>query len=386
MNRDIFNTALRGSRGGAGLDQWSSKEIGWIVAAWTIGGVLFGTTNYFGSRLRGGPVRPPDEALIAALAYASAAVVVTLIALWVSRRFPLERRRWKVSFPAHLVISFFVVIGRANFMYLVYDALPSTPERSWIHVLSVMIPPYLEDYWLLVGVAHAIEYARRFRQRSIQSAQLEAQLTRAQLQVLKMQLNPHMLFNTLHAISALIHQDARAADRMVANLGSLLRASLESVGTQEVPLRDELGFLESYLAIEQSRLNQRLCVSIDVDEAVGDALVPHFLLQPLVENSIRHAIAPRDSPGRLEIAAHRVGGQLRLRVADNGSGVILGWSSTRGTGIGLANTRARLELLYGNRFSFSLKSEQGQGLAVTIEIPYRTQLQAESPYPGLQAV
>jgi LytS/YehU family sensor histidine kinase len=190
-----------------------------------------------------------------------------------------------------------------------------------------------------------------------------------------MQLHPHFLFNTLNAISALMHKDVRLADRLISRLGELLRTTLDDPGTQEVPLRRELEFLTPYLGIEQARLGPRLTVRLDVDDDFLDARVPYLILQPLVENAIRHGLAPRTGAGRLLIQARRDNGRLVLEVADDGVGVRLGRDFKEG--IGLSNTRARLQALYGDEQSLALRPAVGGGLVVTATLPYR-----EDPPPA----
>src|SRR5262249_32449588 len=200
-------------------------------------------------------------------------------------------------------------------------------------------------YWAILAVAHVLNYYRQLRQRELLSSQLEAKLAQTQLQILKMQLHPHFLFNTLNAISALIHQDVELADRMIARLGDLLRATLENANQQEVPLKQELDMIQPYLEIEKARLGPRLTVDMKIDPAVMDARVRILILQPLVENAIRHGIAPRAEPGRIAIEARGDNGTLRLAVIDDGPG--LPNTAPPTAGIGLTNTRARLEKLYG---------------------------------------
>lgn len=231
----------------------------------------------------------------------------------------------------------------------------------------------------MVALAHAQALHRRYRERERVTLQLETKLARAQLEALKIQLQPHFLFNTLNTISALLHRDAEAADRVLSRLGDLLRLSLQHSGKQEVMLRQELEFLERYLEIQQTRFQDRLTVRFDTDPEVLDALVPTLVLQPLVENAVRHAIEPRAARGHLDIRARRRDGRLRLEVADDGPGLGpagpgdingAGIPST-GSGIGLANTRARLEQLYGKGHRFTLANAPAGGLVVTLEIPYR---------------
>jgi sensor histidine kinase YesM len=218
-------------------------------------------------------------------------------------------------------------------------------------------------------VAHAIDLYNRYRERERRALQLETQLTRAQLEALKNQLHPHFLFNTLNTISALLHRDVEAADRVVSRLGDLLRLSLQE-GEQEVTLAQELAFLQHYIDIQHTRFQDRLTVEQRVEPGLLDALVPSLILQPLVENAVRHAIEPRSTPGRIAISARRSNGRITLEVADNGPGMMPG---TPGgcAGIGLANTRARLEQLYGAEHRFTLANRDEGGVLVRLEFPYR---------------
>ena len=215
-------------------------------------------------------------------------------------------------------------------------------------------------YLMLVGVGHALVFAQRYRER-------DEQLARAELRSLQMQLHPHFLFNTLNTVNALVRTDPDAAERMIARLGVLLRHALDGVGVQEVPLDEELDMLRTYLEIEQVRFEDRLRVEWDVDAATCAARVPHLLLQPLVENAIRHGIAPRAAEGTIRIAASRRNGSLRLAVRDDGVGMRPGAAPE---GVGLANTRTRLRMLYGERQSLAVRDAPGGGVHVEIELPF----------------
>ncbi len=232
---------------------------------------------------------------------------------------------------------------------------------------------------LLLAVAGAIAtYATAWHERVATSyyresgtrARLETRLARAQLQSLKLQMHPHFLFNTLNSITTLITEDPLAAERMVTGLSELLRISLRTASEQEVPLERELEVLRHYLTIQEIRFHDRLSVALDVDPDTLHAMVPNLILQPLVENAIRHGIGPRATGGSIEVRVTRVGDKLRMRVHDDGVGTPADAMPVReGTGIG--NTRARLGHLYGTRHRFEIGGAPGAGFTVMAEIPYR---------------
>jgi LytS/YehU family sensor histidine kinase len=223
-------------------------------------------------------------------------------------------------------------------------------------------------YWVLVGATHALHYYERFRERELRATQLEAELAQSQLQRLKMQLQPHFLFNALNAISTLIETDPEAADRMLSQLASLLRESLRADAPHEVSLREELSFLDRYLEIEKTRFADRLRVSFAVDPDILDARVPSLLLQPLVENAIRHGVSRRADGGRVDVRAWRENGSLRLEVRDDGPG--LPEAAFESSGIGLANTRARLERLHGADYRFELANLPEGGALASVRFPF----------------
>jgi LytS/YehU family sensor histidine kinase len=228
-------------------------------------------------------------------------------------------------------------------------------------------------YWAIVLAHLSWGYYQRGRERELQASALATELVRTRLEVLRMQLNPHFLFNTLHTISALIHENPEDADRIVARLSELLRVSLEQSDTQEVPLRQELSFLERYLQIEQTRFQDRLAVEMEVEPGLDHVLVPSLILQPLVENAIRHGIEPREDTGRVKIAARRLDGMLELKVSDNGPGLPESEIAPNREGVGLSNTRSRLSHLYGANHRFDLTPASGGGLEARLLIPFRTE-------------
>jgi LytS/YehU family sensor histidine kinase len=230
--------------------------------------------------------------------------------------------------------------------------------------------PNFASYLFLFTIIVAWQYYRRYRERELVASQLSAQLSQAKLQALRMQLNPHFLFNAMNSISMLVRRnDNTHAVRMLAGLSDLLRYVLEDSPTDEVPLRDEIAFLERYLEIERVRFGDRLHVHVDAAADTLDAFLPNLLLQPLVENAIRHGVARKVTPGRIEIAARKLGDRLILQVTDDGPGL---GPSLAGTGVGLANTRSRLEQIYGGEQSFELRAAQPNGAVATISLPYHT--------------
>jgi two-component system, LytTR family, sensor kinase len=229
----------------------------------------------------------------------------------------------------------------------------------------------LATYAVIVGGYYAFDYYQKFRERELQAVQLEGRLAQSELQNLKMQLHPHFLFNTLHAISVLMQENVTAANRMLVRLSELLRLTLDNAGTQETTLKQELEFLQRYLEIEQTRFSDRLTVQTEIDPATLDARVPNLLLQPLVENAFRHGIARRAGKGLVEIRARREGESLRLEVRDNGPGLHTDRQERLAQGVGLSNTRARLAQLYGEASNFTIGNAVGGGVLVTVVIPFR---------------
>jgi two-component system, LytTR family, sensor kinase len=224
-------------------------------------------------------------------------------------------------------------------------------------------------YLSLVGFAHALAYRGELASRAIDAAHLETRLVEAQLQALQRQLHPHFLFNTLNTISGLMRTNIDAADQMIDRLGDLLRMTLHSSGTQEVPLKRELDVLQKYLEIEQTRFGNRLRVTMRIDPDTLDAMVPNLLLQPLVENAVRHGIAPHLRPGSIVIRSAREHDRLKIEIVDSGAGLPPDRLMALNRGVGLDNTRARLEHLYpgAHRFAFSNLDD---GFCVTVAVPF----------------
>jgi sensor histidine kinase YesM len=249
----------------------------------------------------------------------------------------------------------------------------STPSRHG-HFFAIVVSSRWQLHLAVLAVSMSLTHAwrlyQRVQERDRRTLELTASLSQAKLEALRLQLHPHFLFNTLNTISSLVHRDVDAADEMITNLSELLRLSLD-VGEQEVPLRRELEILDCYLAIEQVRLGRRLRVERQIDEAALDGLVPSLVLQPVVENAVRHGLEPRAAPGTITIRAERVAGILRLAVTDDGPGLKPADARTERRGIGLANTEARLRELHGPAARLVLREPAGGGVSVEIELPFR---------------
>jgi signal transduction histidine kinase len=302
------------------------------------------------------------------------------IVLWLSRRFVFERGRWRRSLATHIAASILLTathVGLSEFVNVqVIRYSWREPRLGWwarIESNIVMNVDWeMAIYWAIIASSYAIGYYREAQSRTLRAATLETQLAEAQLQALQRQLHPHFLFNTLNAISALMHRDVEAADQMLTRLSDLLRMALDQRAMQEVALKDELEFLAKYLEIEQARFGDRLTVRFDIDPITLDAQVPNLLLQPIVENSVRHGIAARIDSGVIEICARRADGRLELQVRDNGPGLPNAVSPQPHKGVGLSTTRSRLEHLYGPEQRFEFSQPAGGGLVVTIAIPFRS--------------
>jgi signal transduction histidine kinase len=346
-----------------------------IGAVWTLFGLLFACQLYFYSLLAPGPRDTFATYLAWQLTAACIFWLVTPLVLWLAERFPIERHNWPRRLLLHLLFSilFAVFVGSlhiANDLWYVWDTIRGggASGRFW-RGLIMLLDREMFVYWATVFIAHAFNYYYRFRKGELKASQLEVQLVRAQLQALKAQLHPHFLFNTLNTISCIMHEDVETADRMVVYLGDFLRTTLTDVGGQEVSLKRELEMLSNYLQIERVRFQNRLQVHMDIEPEALDACVPNLILQPLVENAIKHGIAPFSLDGRIDIRAQRENGMLRIQVCDDGPGISAGPGISEG--VGLANTRARLQHLYGAAHRLELKNISGAGFVVDLKLPFR---------------
>jgi two-component system LytT family sensor kinase len=348
------------------------RQVGFTVGLFGVAtavALLYSLERYFYNRLIGDPValsRLVPRELVFTYAWALLAPLVMFLA----RRYPVwtERglRNWVIQLSAMVM---FVVVHIGLFTMATVALDPAIPAGDIGDAFGRFLLTWTvldaSVFCMLVAVHHAVVYYQASRDRAIRASQLETRLAQSQLQMLRMQLQPHFLFNTLHSISALMHKDVRRADSMIVALSDLLRMSLQNIGAQEVPLQSELEFLQRYLEIMTLRFGDRLAVVMDIDEDVRDARVPNLFLQPLVENSFRHGFGDVGA-GSIRIKVRRDGDMLRCDVSDDGRGLRTGHKE----GVGLTSTRQRLEHLYGDRQRFSLQGAPGKGVHVSMAIPF----------------
>jgi signal transduction histidine kinase len=348
-----------------------------LLVIWTAFGLLLAGQQTIASTLRGAPV-PWSTSLVQWMPVAYGWALATPAILWLGRRFPFRQETWKRSALVHAVACCVLVfVLSLGYTLHVVHLLPASgagrpPFDQAVQLFAAWLLWDAFLYWTVLSVGYVAENERR-------ASRLETQLVEAELDALKLQLQPHFLFNALHTIGSLVRTgDRENAVRVVAGLGDLLRRVLDGARRQEVPLSQELEFVRAYLAIEQVRFRDRLVAHVTIEDGVSDAAVPHLLLQPLVENAIRHGIAPRAAGGRVDVRARRVGPALEVVVRDDGPGTRNGDPGPVRPGVGLANTRARLDRLYGAGGTLEVGDAAGGGTEVRVRLPYR-------PAPGVEA-
>jgi two-component system LytT family sensor kinase len=363
---------------------------------WVASALFLATSSYIVGRITGEGRRDFWDALQLPLLNFTIAAAISPIFYYYAKRFPFEKGNWARRIPLHIAgglaftaIHMAIRVLAAYFVPIKNQMTGVVYAPSWDLFERMFLWGIYQDalgtYMPIVVVAHLVMLHHRAKARELRTAHLETRLAHSQLDMLKMQLHPHFLFNTLNAISALMHRDTKAAEEMLAGLSDLLRLTLDNAAVQEVTLKSELEFTGRYLEIEQVRFADRLKVHFDIDPETLDALVPNMVLQPLVENAVRHGIAPRDRSGTVEVIARREGDRLHLSVLDDGPGLPPGfnWQNGNGNGtskkqgLGLENTRARLQQLYGSEQSLQLENVAGGGLRVNVSLPYRAAVQVE---------
>lgn len=338
-----------------------------VFVAATIVGLYFATQAYLNPEFEG--MVPWDRAIAVNLTYYWLWGLAVPLVIAVARRVRFDEGRWLAPLLLHLlasiVIGSLIVVLAETFLKFVIGIRPYPFLKTLRFALGANFHSNIPTYWMIALAFFAFQFYARSRDRELRASQLEARLADARLDALKMQLRPHFLFNTLNSISSLMYVDVEAADAMITRLGDFLRLTIERDQQQLIPLRQELEFVQRYLEIEQIRFEDRLRISYEVEPRLLDALVPSLVLQPLVENAIHHAIAPREEGGRIAIRANESHGRLTLIVHDDGPG--LGGDSPER--IGLGTTRARLEELYRDRHELRFSDRVEGGLEVAVIIP-----------------
>jgi two-component system LytT family sensor kinase len=349
----------------------------WILATWTAIGLLLAAQSYVSGHLQGDGAPPVVPAIRVWLSWAYTWALLTPVVLALHQRLLAHRFALLVHVGAAPV---FALVNLAIFAFLAPALGAQNTASTWLGTLRnllgsafvVNVPLYL----LIVGVAHWRHVARTARERATRELALERQLAEARLITLRAQLQPHFLFNALNTISVLMREEVDRAERVLLDLSSLLRSVLQASDATFSPLSQECALARTYLSVEQARFGERLDFRFEIDPAAASALVPSLLLQPLVENCVRHAVNARLEPTRIVVTALRRGASLELAVRDNGPGL----GPPRPAGVGLSNTRARLALLYPGQDAFTIRNGADGGVEVLIAIPWQDT--DDDPHPG----
>jgi signal transduction histidine kinase len=383
----MSDAATVSSGGGDSAAGPALTQVRWpaVIAAWTVLGILESAVAYF--RVRGTPMeRSWPSMLVANMPWWLLWALFTPPILALVRRASPLGERWLRGTIVHLVAalvfaSAHLLLEGVVFYYSVsrFRGMPGL-GRQWSLFFSNYFVLDFVTYWLVVGAALAVTYYGRYHVSALRTARLEANAARLELGLaearvlaLRTELNPHFFFNALNSISGLVRRGENdAAVQMLARLGELLRLTMDRELAPEIPLGSELALLDRYLDIERVRFGDRLTVDVGVEPPADDGYVPALILQPLVENAIRHGITKRPGPGRIQILARRSGAVLELSVRDTGEGLAARDLTMRREGIGLSNTRARLAEMYGDAASIHLDNAAGGGAIVTLRIPWRT--------------
>ena len=376
-SKKIVNDAPEKKTKKNNLQNWA---IGFVV--WTIVGLSFAGRSLFHAYREGIQVNWKEIVSGFLIDFYIWGAVSPLI-FRVARRFPVERGKiaGRIAFHFFAGVIFIFVVNLISIPAYWYLGFPSAKSYPTFKVLfdDVITSPYMIHqgaivYWGTLIAAHAFEYYRKFQAGKTRAAELSTRLAQAQLAALKMQIHPHFLFNTLNSIASLLHKDVEAADRMIARLSDFLRMTLKNSGESKVSLEQELAFIKNYLEIEEIRFRDRLDIEMEIAPETLNAQVPNLILQPLIENAMRHGIAPQIAGGKLRIQTKLEEGRLLIKIEDNGPG-LNGSKKTNSDdgGVGLTNTRARLEQFYQDDFVFEiLNKENKRGAIVNLNVPYLT--------------
>src|SRR5215469_6742809 len=358
------------------------RNYAWYFLVWTLVGLFFFTQAIEQKVISHEPT-PWWHYLVSWLVGVYLWALVTPLPVWLGKRLPIQRTKWVRRMAVHLLFAIGIALGQLAVEAVILHRLGMFPTvmtgfvPTFVFLLILGFHQSVITYFTIIGVQYGISYYWQYQERAQQALRLELnaselqrQLVHAQLGALKMQLQPHFLYNTLNAIMILVRQQKGGqAEEMLARLSDLLRCVLEDVEAQEVPLRRELEYLQLYLSIEQVRFPDRLRAEISADTSILDAAVPQMGLQPIVENAIRHGIGQSSSAGKIHIIAERVTNRLLIKVTDDGPGLV-DETLSQSSGIGLRNTRERLRQLYGDNANLSVENGERGGAVVTMALPY----------------
>lgn len=349
----------------------SSRELLLIFAFWTFLATLSSVNRILDPRGMGFRMASPVGSVAFEFISSWVWAAVTPLVFWLSSRFMLERSTWMARIPLLILVGVIVAVSVFSVTEVIRPFLVPPRRGPWFHlgrdIGNFRFVNEILVYFAILAAGYARVYFFRDREQRAHTARLQAQLAEARLEALRMQINPHFLFNTLHAISAMVERDPSGVRKMIARLSDLLRHSIESHGTDEIPLRKELEFLDRYIEIMEIRFQGRLRVDRRIDDEALDALVPNLILQPIVENALEHGASRAGEGGLVEISAGIDQKRVIITVRDNGPGV----HSFPQSGVGLGNTRARLEQLYGDEATFTLRDGEGSGAIAEITLPVR---------------
>jgi len=363
----------------ATLFRTARRKVFWLIlfGYFTAQGLLFFTHKYLDELAHNGKGNFRAH-LIEEMAAAYAAALLFPLVLKFARRFRPDRHNWPRRIPFHLLalVAFSIAHTTLNDL-LRFLLFPVAGLGSYkFGVLSLRYGTEFANvalfYCLFVTIIYLFDHYRRTRDRELRTTQLEARLAEAHLEALRLQLQPHFLFNALNTISSAIYEDVELADRMIANLSDLLRLTLRNPLSQEITLKEELELLDRYLEIMRARFEEQLVVNLFVEPGTREALVPQLILQPIVENSIKHAADPFSGAITIDVCAKRENGSLLLEITDKGPGIKIDPKSTMNDGIGLSNTAERLRQLYGLAQSLTLSNGVKGGLMVRVQVPFHT--------------
>jgi len=347
------------------------QRLAWllVLSGWTVVGLGYFTSLSSGATQPGEPAAGWVQLLVFAVGTGWIWAGLTPVTLWLTRNatFARSHRGRSAGIYAAVGAGFFLASGVLEWALGVSTGV-TAPGRFWSTLLTESVETRVLAFLTIITLGWSARYFALYRTRHLHASDLEARLAKTHLQVLKMQLQPHFLFNTLNAIAELVHSDPEAADQMITRLGRLLRLSLDHASHQVVPLRLEADFLRVYMDIEQVRFQDRLEVVWDLAPDTLDAAVPTLLWQPVLENAIRHGVTPLAGRGRIVIGSRREAEDLVLEIRDNGQGLPAGGVPRQG--VGLRNVRERVEQLYGPRARFLLLPGAGGGVVATLRLPF----------------